>query len=402
MSSATSVVPTYRMSMLMKVVLVGLIALGSLSLLLLFHEGVEKGWIHVLIGAVLFLGLGLCGLFFTSIQFLTSAKWSVVIRRVMEAMAISLTVGAVLMAVVYLGAGHIYEWANPAALHHDTALQAKSGYLNIHFFGIRLLAYFAIWFTGTFLLLRNSFRQDLTGDVRLSALNFKTAAIFLVFFALSVSLAGFDLLMSLEPHWFSTIFGVYFFAGFFQAGLGTILFLTWLLYRAGTLKNFVSIDHFHDIARFLFGFSIFWAYIGFSQFMLIWYGNLPEEIFFYKERFHGGWEWISLALLVVRFVLPFLIMMPFGAKRCFWITIPISLLAVFGEWLDLYWIAVPTLRNHLHEGGIYPAWFGWKEIFSAVGFFAFFILVVGLIMERIRMVPVKDPRLEASIHYYHH
>jgi hypothetical protein len=391
--------PKFRMSMSMKILLMICIAAGSLSLLLLFRQSEAKAWIHILIGCVLFLGLGLCGVFFTGIQFLTSAKWSVVIRRVMEAMAISLVIGAVLMAIVYFGAAHIYEWANSHAMHADPVLRGKEGFLNESAFGVRLITYFLIWLGGTFLMLRNSFRQDITGDVSLSVVNFKTSAIFLVLYALSVSLAGFDIVMSLEPHWFSTIFGVYFFAGFFQTGLGVLLILTWILYRTGVLKNFVTIDHFHDIARFLFGFSIFWAYIAFSQFMLIWYGNLPEEIFFFKDRLSNGWQWVSLALLCIRFIIPFFALMTFGSKRCFFVTIPISLLVVFGEWLDLYWVAAPTLRFH---ESVSKAMFGWKEIFVGIGFFALFLLVVGFILERIRLVPIKDPRLDASIHYYHH
>jgi hypothetical protein len=396
-----SPVPAYRMSMQLKIALTVIFAVGCVALRLLFLEAETRAWFHILIGSVLFLGFGLCGLFFTGIQFLTSAKWSVVLRRVIESMAMKLVAAAVLIAVVYFGAHHIYEWTHPIAVAKDQLLQWKSPFLNLNFFGIRLVVYFLIWFAGTFVLLRNSFKQDLSGDISLSQKNFKRSAVIMVLFGLTTSFAGFDLLMSLEPHWFSTIFGVYFFAGLFQSGLAMLLILTFLLVKSGALKDYVSQDHFHDIARFLFGFSVFWAYIAFSQFMLIWYGNLPEETFFFRERMNHGWEWVSLALLCIRFVIPFLVLMPFGAKRCFWITIPISCLVIFGQWLDLYWISIPALRHFQHDF-VVPAMFGWKELLSGLGFVALFILIIGFILERIRLVPIKDPRLEASIHYYHH
>jgi hypothetical protein len=214
-------------------------------------------------------------------------------------------------------------------------------------------------------------------------------------------MAGFDIIMSIEPHWFSTIFGIYFFAGLFQAGLAMTIIMAWVLYSRGVLKPYITMDHFHDLSRFLFGFSVFWAYIGFSQFMLIWYGNLPEETFIYRDRMNHGWEWISLALLMIRWVIPFLVLMPYGAKRNFKIILPISVLVIFGQWLDLFWFVTPALR--LQKGVEHiAACIGWQDILIGFGFMAFFVLILGLIMERIRMVPVKDPRLEAGIHYYHH
>ncbi|MDB5039027.1 MAG: hypothetical protein JWQ35_2555 [Bacteriovoracaceae bacterium] len=390
------------MSIAVKISLVVLVALGLLSLKLMMIQNETAAWFHILIGSLLFLGFGLTGLFFTSIQFLTSAKWSVALRRVMEAMALTLPVAGLLFIVVFFGIHHLFEWSHPDVVAADAILKGKAAFLNEHFFGIRLIAYFAIWIGASWILIRNSFKQDISGDASLSRKNFKISAFVLVLFGLSVTLAAFDLLMSLEPHWFSTIFGIYFFAGFFEAGLAMLLILTWTLYRSGTLRGFVSRDHFHDITRFIFAFSVFWAYIAFSQFMLIWYGNLPEETFFYIERLKNGWQWVSLALLLVRFAIPFLVLLPFGAKRVFAITIPIAILVIFGEWLDLYWIAIPAMRNLGTEGAAIMPGFGWKELSIGLGYISLFLLVIGFIMERIRMVPIKDPRLEASVHYYHH
>jgi hypothetical protein len=316
-------------------------------------------------------------------------------------MAMTIPVAGLLFVVIYKGAHYLYEWSHAEVVAADELLQWKSPFLNENGFKIRLIAYFAIWIFTSLCLLRRSFRQDESGDVQLTVKNKSAAASILVLFGLSVCMAGFDIIMSIEPHWFSTIFGIYFFAGLFQAGLAMTIIMAWVLYSRGVLKPYITMDHFHDLSRFLFGFSVFWAYIGFSQFMLIWYGNLPEETFIYRDRMNHGWEWISLALLMIRWVIPFLVLMPYGAKRNFKIILPISVLVIFGQWLDLFWFVTPALR--LQKGVEHiAACIGWQDILIGFGFMAFFVLILGLIMERIRMVPVKDPRLEAGIHYYHH
>jgi hypothetical protein len=400
MSTPGSVQP-FRMSGRMATILGIVIAAGILCLHLTFQDNNIRGWFNLLIGSTLFLGMGLAGLFFTAIQHLTSAKWSVVIRRVFEAMALTIPLSAVLFFFVFRGLHHIYEWAHPEAVSHDHLLQWKAPFLNEHSFGIRLAIYFGIWIASTLVLVGSSLKQDKTGDASISKRNFKRAAFILVLFALSVSMAGFDILMSIEPHWFSTMFGVYFFSGLFQAGLAMILILTWILYRRGALAGYVTIDHFHDISRFLFAFSIFWAYIAFSQFMLIWYGDLPEETFFFVYRMNHGWEWVTAALLLCRWAIPFLVLMPYGAKRNFKVTIPIAILIIFSQWLDIFWIANPAMRFAFDVEAVSPA-IHLRDLAIGGGFVSLFLLVIGFIMGKIPMIPMRDPRLEASIHYYHH
>ncbi len=393
-----NVVP-FRASLKLKITLLVLVGIGVVSLRLLQLEDSSRAWYNYFIGSIFFLSMGLCGLFFTAIQHMTKARWSVGLRRVLEVMSLTLPVAAIFIYGVYRGSHHIYEWMHAGV--EDHLLQWKQPFLNEHSFGIRLIAYFVIWILGSFWLFRNSVKQDQTGDVALTWRNLRFSALLLVLFGLSVTLAAFDLIMSLEPHWFSTIFGIYFFSGFFQAGLAMFYILAYLGYQSGTFKGVVTADHFHDIGRFIFGFSIFWAYIAFSQYLLIWYGNLPEETFFYIVRMEGGWQWVSLALLLVRFAAPFLILMPFAMKRSPKVMIPMSILILLGEWLDLYYIAMPARRLTLSLESIAPM-FNWKELGVLLGFISLFVLLMSLMMERIRMVPVRDPRLEASVHYYHH
>jgi len=396
--NVTSITP-YRMSLRQRVILLVLLAVGALSLHLTFKEDPTRGWMSYLLGSVLFLGMGLCGLFFVAIQHIVSASWSTSLRRIAEAMALTLPVAALLGFGIYYGAHSIYEWTHTDVVNADPLLKFKEPYLNMQAFGFRLIAYFAIWIVTTFILVRNSMKQDHDGDVQRTIANRRWSALTLVLFALSVSLAGFDLLMSLEPHWFSTMFGVHFFAGFFQAGLAMTIILTWMAVKSGALKGFVNVEHFYDLGKFLFAFSIFWGYIAFSEFMLIWYAHLPEETFFYAVRMTHGWEWFGLAMLLIRLAFPFFVLIPYGSKRNFKILIPACFVILLGQWVELFWIIKPTMR-HMSESHASHASLAWTDLGVALGFFALFFLVVGLIMERIRIVPLKDPRLEASIHHH--
>ena len=350
----------------------------------------------------MFLGFGLCGLFFVLINHLVSAKWSVAMRRVFEGMSLTLPVAAILMFVVYLGVHHLYEWSHEAVVASDPLLQGKAGYLNPTFFGIRLAAYFLIWIFSALFLAKNSFAQDKTGELGLSKLNYKGSAFMLVLFAFSSCGAGFDLIMSLEPHWFSTIFGIYFFAGFFQSGLALMYIVAAYLWKKGILTDYLNKTHFHDLGKFVFAFSIFWAYIGFSQFMLYWYGNLPEETFWYSLRMDGSWGGVGLALLGVRWAVPFLLLMPYENKMNFRIAVPVCFIVIFGQWLDLFWNAMPAMRLVAHEAEapLHTALIQWQDLAIGVGFVALFFLTLGMLYERIRMVPLRDPRLEDSIHHH--
>ncbi len=390
----------FRLEFSVKVFLFALVALGLLGWRLLYVEDANRAWLNFLVVVAVFLGFGLCGLFFTAIQFLTSARWSVVLRRVMEAMALTIPAAALLFIPIFFGIHSIYEWSHSEKVANDALLLWKSGYLSEGFFILRIVGYFLIWGFCTVALVRNSLVQDRTGDPSLTIKNFKLSALTLVLYALSVTMGAFDILMSVEPHWFSTIFGIYYFAGFFQAGLAMIYILTWLGVRSGALAGMVSKDHFHDIGRFLFGFSVFWAYIAFSQFILIWYGNLPEETFIYRDRFQNGWEWLSAAILVIRFVIPFFILLPFAAKRCHAIVLSVAVLVLFGQWLDLYWFVMPSLRLMNESATAFAM--SWQELAMGLGSLGLFVLVVSFVMERLPMVPRRDPRLEESVHYYHH
>jgi len=401
MSVSIPEVKSFRMAFPVWLLLCVLIALGVVCLYMLASDEPTRAWFNVLIGSVMFLGLGLFGLFVLLISNLVGAHWMVSLRRIFEAMAMTLPISAILIGIVYFGHHHLYEWSHADVVANDRLLQYKSGYLNSAFFGWRLLAYFVIWIGSAFFLISNSFKQDKSGDPKITLRNQSVSAVLMILFALSVCGAGFDLLMSLEPHWFSTIYGIFYFATFFQAGWASAYLITYSLHRGGFLEGFVSKKHFHDLGKFLFAFSIFWAYIAFCQYMLYWYADLPEETFWYRARMTDGWEYVGLAVLLIRWVVPFLVLMPYGAKTTFKIALPVCVLVLFGNWLDLFWNAMPALRYFIKgEGHHLAGGFYWQELIIGFGFLALFFLCVGIVLQKIRLVPSRDPRILESIHHH--
>jgi len=343
---------TFEMSFPAWILFIVGIVLGVISLYLIAIEDSDRAWFNYLIGTCIFLGLGLAGLFFIMINAVVRAKWMVAMRRLFESMAMTLPIAALLVVGVYLGRDNLFEWLDAAIVAKDPLLQGKVAYLNEPFFVIRLIIMFTFFIGATWYLVRNSFRQDQDGDIKHSVRNYRASAFFLVLFSLTVTAAGFDLLMSLDPHWFSTIYGVYFFAGFFQAGLALAYLTAWYLHRTGVFAQVLNRAHFHELGKYLFAFSVFWAYIGFSQFMLIWYADIPEEAFWYKYRLEHGWEWMAMALPVVRWGIPFVLLLPYANKTNTKIVLPVCILIFFGHWMDVFWNAMPALRLIAHGGKI--------------------------------------------------
>ncbi len=343
-----------------------------------------------LVSFCFFLTLSLGALFFVLLQHLTRAGWSVTVRRLAEGLAGNLVLLAVLAVPVILGLHSLYHWSHAEAVALDPVLQAKSGYLNPLFFTLRLAVYFALWIGLAAYFKGRSTRQDVTGDPDLSRSMERLSAPGMVVFALSLNFAAFDLLMSLDPHWFSTIFGVYVFGGSVVGGVAILSILAVLLQASGRLTHVISVEHYHDLGKLLFAFVVFWAYIAFSQFMLIWYGNLPEETGWFLKRQTGSWVWLSLALLFGHFVLPFLVLLPRYLKRR-----PRFLAVAAGwmllmHWLDLYWLAGPELT----PAGVR---LGPVDLLCFVGLGGLYLAGLAVGLRRHRLLPTRDPRLGESI-----
>src|SRR3954469_5823026 len=294
-----------------------------------------------LVSFLFFLSLALGALFFVLIQYASQGGWGIVLRRVGETIFATLPVMAVLFLPLLLGLHDLYSWSVPGAAEHDALLRWKSPYLNVPFFLIRAALYFGSWSLMAFLYYRGSRGQDVSGDPAVSARLRRLAGPAIIVLALTQTFASVDWIVSLTPHWYSTMFGVYFFAGSFVGFIALLSIMAVAMRRAGLLDTVISAEHLHDLGTFLFAFACFWAYIAFSQFLLMWYANLPEETIWYKARLQGSWMTVSAFLALGHFVAPFLFLIGRTVKR------RRSTLAVGGAWLlamhfvDLYWQVMP-------------------------------------------------------------
>lgn len=403
-SNALEQIRRFRMGFSVWLALAVVLSVGAFSFYLVAMTDVTRAWYNFLIGTTIFTGFGLFGLFMLLINNVVSARWHIGFRRIYEVMALTLPVAALLNIVVYLGRHQIYEWVYPEVVAGDLILEGKAGYLDETFLAWRLVIYFVFWIGSAFYLVRNSFKQDESADPKLSLKNKYSSPVILVFFALTSFAYSFDVMMSVEPHWFSTMYGVLYFAMYFQAGLAFTCLVTWFLKKPGYLEGVVNQKHLHDQGKFVFGFSIFWAYIAFSQFMLYWYADLFEETMWYKYRMEEPWGLIGLSVLLLRWVLPFLLLMPFAAKNNPKIVIPVCFLVLYGHWLDSFWNLMPASRVMYglavpQESSAFSGYV-WQDVASGLGFVALFVLVFGVILQGVRLVPWRDPRLGESIHHH--
>ncbi len=350
----------------------------------------ERIWMAYLVSLFFFVSLGLGGLFFTALQHVTGAGWSVNIRRFPESMTSFLPYGFALALGLIFGGHHLYEWFDSAKMHADPILVKKIPYLNVGFFVVRLFVFFGLWLLFWSKIVCPSLKQDESGDEAITHKMVPWSVGFLIAFALSYSLFSVDTLMSLDPHWYSTMYGVYAFAGLFQASLAFIVLLTLWVRGKGLVNGFVKLDHLHDLGKFLKGFTIFMAYIGFSQFMLIWYANIPEETEFFLHRAHGSWMVISLSLLIFKFIVPFLALLPKWAKRSPAHLAWVSVLILVMEYIDIYWLVYPNLN-------VEKPLFGFWEIGVFMGFLGVFALAVTKFLSRHSLIPMRDPRRHESM-----
>lgn len=360
------------------------LALGALS-----GQGWRGFFFAYLHAWAFFASIALGALFFVMLQHLTNAGWSVVVRRLAEAIASSLPLLAVLFLPIAVGVGELYHWSHPEEVAADPLLQWKSGYLNVPFFLVRCVVYLGVWTWLARFFIGRSLAQDASGDLAHTLAMRRRAAPGMFLFAFTVTFAAFDLLMSLDPHWYSTMLGVYYFAGAAVGFFATLIVFTYVVQRVGLLRHVITREHYHDLGKLLFAFTVFWAYISFSQFMLMWYANIPEETLFYLHRQEHGWGWLGLVLVFGHFLLPFLVLLSRGPKRRKGALAAAAGWLLVMHWLDLYWFIIPVQSEH--------AALNWASLALTVGFSG--ALIAGL-LHRVRaasLVPEKDPRLAESL-----
>lgn len=370
-----------------------LVLIGAVTFIWGLQEDSYRAWSNFLIDFFFWTSLSLAGVFFTALQYMSGSRWSATVRRVAEVFIGFLPVALVLYLIFYKFGYHLlYEWTHHHVVEEDKILSGKAPYLNETFSLIRILALFAVTYFLGGKIIRNSEKQDETGDASLTLKNSRLAAPFLVLFGWLFTFMSVDLIKSLEPHWFSTIFGVYCWAGLFSSGLAMLILWSIFLKRRGPLDVYLSADHLHDLGKLLFAFIIFWAYSAFSQYMLIWYSNLPEETFFFIKRQAGDWKNIGILLMVGKFGFPFLFLIGRTIKRNENALIFICIWYLIMQWVDLYWLVFPVFFKNTP--------FGWMEIGTFLGFLGLFYWSVGRHLSKRLPVAIKDPWIKTALHHH--
>jgi hypothetical protein len=355
--------------------------------------GWERFLASYLVSFLFFLSLSLGALVFVLLQHVTRAGWSASVRRLAEGFAPNVFVPmAFLVLPVLFGLRTLYPWTNAEAVAHDHLLQAKAPWLNPVFFYVRAVLYFGVWTVLARWFHKRSTEQDATGDVTLTGRMETSSTAGLILFAFTVTFFAFDFIMSLTPHWYSTIFGIYFFAGCLLGFFALLLVTAFAIQRGGLLLNAISTEHYHDLGKLMFAFTIFWAYIGFSQYMLMWYANLPEETVWYAARQTGSWTAVSLLLLFGHFLLPFLLLMSRHVKRrkALIVTGAVWMLAM--QWLDVYWLVMPAKT----PAGFSP---GLMDLLTFVGIGGVFFAAAVRRLAAHALVAVRDPRLSEALEF---
>lgn len=372
------------------IVLIGLLV----TIISYFHSPV-RFWVNFLINNFYFISVSLAGLFLLSLQNITNSSWMRTYQRIPEAMMAFIPYGFGLMLLAFLGHHTLYEWTHHEALQ-DPILIKKAAYLNIPFFLIRLTIYFALWLSSSFFIrkLINSWGKD---DDKLHAAKLaRVSAVTLVVFALSFAFFSYDVLMSIEPHWFSTIYSVYTFSGLFVSGIAYITLTLIVLRALGYMKDIVNENHFHDLGKWLFGMSTFWAYIWFCQYLLIWYSNIPEETVYYILRDKDNWQWLFWSNFAISFLAPFLILLKRDSKRSL-VSLAIScIIILIGRWIDIYTLVAPKIYEHNKVLAI----IGPYEIISAFMFAGIFTYIFLSYLNNKNLVISEDPYFEEGLHLH--
>lgn len=360
----------------------------------------ERTFANLLLMAYYFACVCMSGTFFLAVQYVAQAGWSASILRVPQAMAKTLPIAAVILIVV-ISAGlythnlyhhwHADGLTDPNSPNYDSLIAGKSVFLNVPFFLGRQVVFLGIYSIFSIMFVKFSYNEDLAGGLNSYRKSFKNACIFLVIYGFTTPIFAFDTIMSLEAHWFSTMFGWYNFAAMWVSSLATIAIIIILLRRAGYMQ-WVNNSHLHNLGQFIFGFSIFWTYVWFAQFLLIYYANMPEEtVYFYKRfEYYKFWFFLNLAM---NFLAPVLLLMDRDNKRTDAKLLFVAIVVLLGHWVDYYQMIMPGAVEEGHNG------FGIVEIGTAIGFVGLFTFTVLTSLSKKPLIAKNHPLLQESLHH---
>ncbi len=372
-----------------------LLVVGIVLSLLAFFVDRERAIFNYLVTYMMIVSIGLGSLFLIALEYIAGADWSTPIRRIPEFFAGLLPLLFILVIPLLVFHHDLFHWAHEEAVAEDKILQGKAPYLNITFFVIRTFVFIGLWSLFYWVMTRNSRKQDQSKDQKLTTKNIRLAAIFIPVFALSITFTAIDFMMSLEPHWFSTIFGVYFFSGTVVAALAAITFVIVKLKEKDYFSPWMNDDHLFSLGALLFAFINFWAYIAFSQFLLIWYADLPEETFWFLTRWEGSWVFFSIGLIVIHFLVPYFALLTqpskMNPKRLKFIAVWL----LFAHLFDLFWLIMPNMGS-MKTGYT----FSWIDLVFPIAGIGIVILVFNYKTKKDNLIPIGDPKLKRGIDFH--
>ena len=372
-----------------------LFIVGGILSLVGFFVDQERAVFSYLVTYMMIVSIGLGSLFLVALEYVAGADWSTPIRRIPEYFAGLLPILFLLVIPLFVFNHDLFHWAHKEAVAEDKILQGKAPYLNVSFFIIRTLIFIGIWSLFYWVLIRNSKKQDETKDQLLTKRNIKFSAAFIPIFAISITFTAIDFMMSLEPHWFSTIFGVYYFAGTVVGALAAVTIAVVLLKEKGYFSPWMTDDHLFSLGALLFAFVNFWAYIAFSQFLLIWYADLPEETMWFLTRWNGNWAVFSILLIIIHFAVPYFTLLTQPSKKNPKILKFIAVWLLFAHLFDLFWMIMPDMEA-MHNGYV----FSWIDLVLPIAGTGLVILVFTLRSKRDNLIPVGDPKLKRGMDFH--
>jgi hypothetical protein len=371
-----------RYALIAAVIGIAASALGAFTNLEQFSQSYLVSWVY-------WMNIAMGSFGILMLHHLTRGGWGLMIRRILEASSRTLPVIVVLFLPIALRLSDIFVWAKPGAAD-DPLIAVKDWYLTEPFFLVRAAGFFAIWGAFVLALNRLSLKQDQTGDLRLFRRMQSYAGPGIVIYALTASLASIDWMMSLDPHWYSSLFPIYFMGGQIVAAMAFTIVIVRYLSSREPMKSVFSAQHYHDYGNLQMAFVLLWSYFALSQFLIIWSGNLAEETVWYLERQHGPWKWVSLSLAMFHFSVPFFFLLSRRIKRNIDLLVRIACLLLIMRWVDLYWLAAPALSH----GHFSPHWLDFATLLAVGGVWA--AVFIQQLKKR-PLLPIHDPYLEEAL-----
>ncbi len=372
-----------------------LLAIGGILGIIGFITDASRASFGYLPTFMYLISVAIGSLFLVALEYAANADWSTPFRRVSEFLAASTPFILLLSLPLLFNMSSIFHWTHTEVLAEDPILSGKSPYLNTSFFIIRTILFSVIWALFYYLLIKNSRKQDDTKDQLLTKKNIKYSVIFIPVFAITLTLSSVDWMMSIEPHWFSTIFGVYYFSGTVWVALAALTLIVVLLRENGYYPEKINSEHYYSLGTLLFAFTAFWGYIAFSQYMLIWYADLPEETSWFFHRWEGVWVYFSLILIVTHFVVPFFALLSYSSKTNAKRLIFVSAWVLVAHYIDLYWLIMPGMPQNSMEYS-----FSWFDLTFPIALTGFFIILFSTLAKKYNIIPIGDPKLKRGLDFH--